>query len=131
MQQKLIDIGWSNVSECQACHKEKGTEKHRLYHCPDWYEARRETPGATQKAGTKCENFKGRAEMTERHRDAPTQRKPTEQMPFQYEHEKHRSWCMPAEGFMGHVATDGSLLGGSGTCEGTPYEERKRTCHKI
>ena len=24
---------------------------------------------------------------------------------------KHRSWGMPAEGFKGHVATDGSLLG--------------------
>ena len=28
-----------------------------------------------------------------------------------WESEKHNSWCMPAEGFKGHVATDGSLLG--------------------
>ena len=28
-----------------------------------------------------------------------------------WESEKHKSWCMPAEGFMGHVATDGSLAG--------------------
>ena len=25
--------------------------------------------------------------------------------------EKHERWCMPAEGFRGHVATDSSLLG--------------------
>ena len=28
-----------------------------------------------------------------------------------WESEKHESWCMPAEGFKGHVTTDGSLLG--------------------
>ena len=27
-----------------------------------------------------------------------------------WESENHKSWCMPAEGFKGHVATDGSLL---------------------
>ena len=63
-----------------------------------------------------------------------------------WESEKHKSWSMPAEGFKGHVATDGSLLASgehvveqwyswttmerwslcSGTCEGTPHEERKR-----
>ena len=30
------------------------------------------------------------------------------------ESEKHKSWGMPAEGFKGHVATDGSLLGNAG-----------------
>ena len=30
---------WTNI---EACHKEAGTEKHRLYHCPGWYEVRRE-----------------------------------------------------------------------------------------
>ena len=29
----------------------------------------------------------------------------------QWESERHRSWSMPVEGFNGHVATDGSLLG--------------------
>ena len=28
--------------------------------------------------------------------------------------EKHKSWGLPAEGFQGHVATDGSLLGVTG-----------------
>ena len=30
------------------------------------------------------------------------------------EFEKHKSWDMTVEGFKGHVATDGSLLGNSG-----------------
>ena len=38
MQKKLFDIGWLDEGECQTCHKEEGTEKHRLYHCPEWYE---------------------------------------------------------------------------------------------
>ena len=31
-----------------------------------------------------------------------------------WESEKHKSWCMAAEGFKGHVATDGSLLDTAG-----------------
>ena len=34
-----------------------------------------------------------------------------------WESEKHRSWCMQVEGFRGHVATDGSLLGKTGKWE--------------
>ena len=36
MQKNLYDIGWSDESECQAFHKEEGTEK--------WQEIRREIP---------------------------------------------------------------------------------------
>ena len=46
MQRRLFDIGWSDESKCQACHKEEGTEKHRLYHCPAWYGVRRGIPEA-------------------------------------------------------------------------------------
>ena len=35
----------------------------------------------------------------------------------EWESEKHKSWDMPAEGFKGHVATDGSLLGNAGKWE--------------
>ena len=31
-----------------------------------------------------------------------------------WESEKHKSWGLLAEGFKGHVATDGSLLGTAG-----------------
>ena len=55
-QKRLFGVGWSDVSQCQACHKEEGTEKHRLYHCPEWYEGRRVIPETfrklEQKAGT-------------------------------------------------------------------------------
>ena len=42
VQKRLFDIGWSNESKCQACHKEEGTEDHRLYHCSGWNEVRRQ-----------------------------------------------------------------------------------------
>ena len=32
----------------------------------------------------------------------------------EWESEKLKSWGMPAEGFKGHVTTDGSLLGAAG-----------------
>ena len=33
VQKRLFDVGWSDESRCRACHKEEGTEKHRLYCC--------------------------------------------------------------------------------------------------
>ena len=27
MQKRLFDVGWSDESKCQACHKEEGTEE--------------------------------------------------------------------------------------------------------
>ena len=60
VQKKPFDIGWSDESECQACHKEKGTEKHRLYQ--QWHETRREIPETfrkwEQKARTSKEEWK-------------------------------------------------------------------------
>ena len=49
MQKRLFDIDWSDESKCQACYKEVGTEKHMLYHCPEWYEVRREIQEAFRK----------------------------------------------------------------------------------
>ena len=34
-QKRLFDFGWSDASQCQACHMEEGTEKHRLDHCSE------------------------------------------------------------------------------------------------
>ena len=34
-EETFVDIGWSDESECQACHKEEGSEKHSPYHCPE------------------------------------------------------------------------------------------------
>ena len=49
VQQRLFDFGWSNERECQACHKTKGTEKRRLYYCPEPHEIRIEIPEAFRK----------------------------------------------------------------------------------
>ena len=57
-QERLFDIDWSDVSQCQACHMEKGTEKHRLHHCPEWHEIRREVPEAFRKWDQKARTSK-------------------------------------------------------------------------
>ena len=49
VQKKLFDNVWSDESECQACHREEGTEKHRHSYCPKWYEVRRAIPEAFRK----------------------------------------------------------------------------------
>ena len=56
-----------NVSQCRAYQTEEGTEKHMLYHCPEWYEVRREIPEAFTKVGAKSKNLKG-VEVTKRYR---------------------------------------------------------------
>ena len=53
-------FGWSDVSQCQACQKEEGTEKHRLYHCPEF-----------QRVGAKSKNLKEGVEMGKRYCDLP------------------------------------------------------------
>ena len=57
VQKKLFDIGWSDESECPACHKEEGTEKDRLYHCPEWQRIRR-VPEAFRKWKRKAKTSK-------------------------------------------------------------------------
>ena len=46
---RSFDVDWSEISQRQACQKEEGTEQHRLYHCPEWYEVRREIPEVFRK----------------------------------------------------------------------------------
>ena len=117
MQTRLFDIGWSDESECEACHKEEGTEKHRLYRCREWYEARREIPEAfrkwEQKARTSKKEWKWQSGIVT-HPLSDSQWNRCHFRMEKWESEKHKSWSMPAEGFKGHVATDGSLLGTAG-----------------
>ena len=49
MQKRLSHIGWSDKNECEACHKEEGTDTHRLHHCLEWHDVRREIPDACRK----------------------------------------------------------------------------------
>ena len=72
-QQRLFDIGWSDVRQCQACQLEEGTERHRLYHCPEWNDIRRDIPQGFQEVGAKGENVKDRMEMAKRCSCTPSQ----------------------------------------------------------
>ena len=62
----LFDIGWSDLSQCQTCQMEHGTEKHRLYHCPEWHAVRRDIPEVFRKWEQKGENVKERMEVAKK-----------------------------------------------------------------
>ena len=70
VQKRLFDIGWSNENKCQACHKEEGTEKHRLYHLSGLEGSQAPNPKGLQKVGTKSEDIKEGMEVAKRHCDA-------------------------------------------------------------
>ena len=55
VQKRLFDIGWSDKSSCQACHKEEGTETHRLFRCLEWHEVRRGFQKLSESGGRKRE----------------------------------------------------------------------------
>ena len=117
VQKRLFDIGWSDERKCQACHKEKDTEKHRLHHCPERHEIRRSIPDAfrkwEQKARTSKKEWKWQRGIVT-HPLSESQWNKGHFSMKKWESEKHKSWSMPAEGFKGHVATDGSLPGTAG-----------------
>ena len=116
MQKRLFDVGWSDESKCQACCMEEGTEKHRLYHSPEWYEVRREIPKVFRKLEQKArtsKEWKWQRGIVE-HPLSGSQWNRGHFSMRKWESEKHKSRGMPAEGFKGHLATDGSLLGNDG-----------------
>ena len=55
---RLFDIGWSDISQCQACQIEESTEKHRLYHCPEWHAGRRKITECFRKWEQKAKTSK-------------------------------------------------------------------------
>ena len=116
-QKRLFHIGWSDVSACQM---EEGTEKHRLYHCPEWHEARRDIPEPfrkwEQKARTSKKEWKWQRGMVA-HPLSESQWNRGHFSVTKWESEKHKRWGVPMEGFKGHVATDGSLQGKTGKWE--------------
>ena len=85
VQKRLFDIGSSNDGKCQACHKEEGTEKHRVYHCPEGNEARCEIPEALRKWEQKVRTSKMEWKWQRGIVTHPLSEKPMEQGPFQYE----------------------------------------------
>ena len=116
-QKKLFDVGWSDVSQCEACQMEEGTEKHKLHHCPERYEVRREIPDAIRKLEQKVRTSKKEWKWQRGIVVHPLSESQWNKGHFSMrkcKSQKHKSWGMPAEGFKGHVATDGSLLGAPG-----------------
>ena len=110
-------MGWSDVSQCQACQIEEGAEKHRLNHCPEWYKVRREIPEAFRKLEQKTKTSKKEWKWQRGivvHPLGESQWNSGHFSMRKWESERLKSWVVPAEGFKGHVATDGSLLGTAG-----------------
>ena len=117
VQRRLFDFGWTDMSQCQACQMEEGTEKQRLFHCPEWYEVRREIPKPfrnwEQKAKTSKKEWKWQRGLVTH----PFRESQWNGDHFQCDKvgvREAQQLGMPAEGSKGHVATDGSLLGTAG-----------------
>ena len=93
---------------------EEGTGKHRLCHCPERYEVRREIPEAfrkwEQKARTSKKEWKWQRGIVV-HPLSESRWNRSHFRMTKWESEKPKSWGMPAEGFKGHFAA-----GKWGTC---------------
>ena len=82
-----------------------------------WHEVRREIPEVFQEVGAKSKNSKEEWKWQIGVVEHPLTASQWNRGHFskrQWESEKHKSRGMPAEGFKGLVATDGSLLGNDG-----------------
>ena len=81
-------------------------------HCPERPEIQTVDSICFQKMGAKNENLK---EVVENGiLSVKTNGTGVTSVCKKWKSEKHNSWGMSAEGFKGHVATDGSLLGNAG-----------------
>ena len=88
---------------------------------PEWQEVRREIPEVVfkkleQKARTSKKEWTWQRGIVE-HPLSGSQWNRGHFSVREWESEKHKSWDMPAEGFKGYAATDGSLLGNAGKWE--------------
>ena len=92
--------------------------KHRLHHCPEWHEVRREIPDPfrkwEQKATTSKKEWKWQRGIVA-HPLSESQWNRGHLTMTKWESEKHKSWSMPVED---HVTTDGSLQGRTGKWRG-------------
>ena len=117
----FLDVPGCSDSPCivNLISHQKYTEKHRLYHCPEWHEIRREIPETfrkwEQRAKTSKEEWKWQRGIVAHPLSESQWNGGNFRMKI-WESEKHQSWRMQVEGFRGHVATDGSLRGKGGKC---------------
>ena len=109
-QKRLFDIGWSDISQCQAGQWEEGAEKHRLYHCLEWHAVRRGVPEAFRKWEQRAKTSKKEWTWQRGKVEHPLSGRQWRNFRMKmWEPEKHQSWGMQVEGFRSHVAADGSL----------------------
>ena len=99
---KLLDTGWSDISQCQACQMEEGK----------WHAVRRDIPAVfrtwEQKAKTSKKEWKWQRGVVEIPLGGSQWNRGNSRMKMG-ESENHRSWGLQVEGFRGHVETDSSL----------------------
>ena len=79
MLKRLYDIGLSDEKTCRGCNREEGTEKHRLYHCPCWKEARNQI--GELETGTMGKNLEERSEVAKRNHVVPSEGMSMEEKP--------------------------------------------------
>ena len=108
-QKRLFDIGWSDISQCQACHMEERTEKHMPYHCPKWLTVRRHIPEGFRKWEQKAKTWKKEWKW-----QRGTVVHPLSENQWNRGHFRMKMWGMEVEGFRGHVATGDTLFGKTG-----------------
>ena len=84
-EKSLSDVGWSDISQCQASQIQEGTEKHRLHSLSGMARSEARCSGRVQEMGEKGENIEERMEMAQRVNRAPTKWKRLEQRKFQDE----------------------------------------------
>ena len=82
--------------------RRKAQKKHRLYHCPEWYEIRREiqrlSEGGSNKREPRRRSGSGKRGIVT-HPLSESQWSMGHFTVKKWESEKHKNWGMPAEGF--------------------------------
>ena len=119
MQKSLYHRGWSDEEKCRTCNKEEGTEKHRLYRCLCWKEARNQIPERLvkweQKTKTSNTYWKWRRGITSQPLERRTiGKKPLDSAKMGIRKVQELDGAFPVESYQNHLATDGSSLGVSG-----------------
>ena len=90
----------------RKCCEAEGTEKHRLYHCEEWWEERNKMPDAVRSCEMKARTWQRGLESYPTLWDTWAARTPGKQKWITH---TSRSWDRRVECFRTHIATDGSL----------------------
>ena len=96
--------------------KQKRYRKAQTQPLPRMARDQKGDPRVFQKVGAKSENVEGGVEVAKRycHASCESQWNRGRFSKKKWESQKHKSWSIPAEGLMGHVTSDDSLLGRAG-----------------